>query len=304
MGESKNSLHPGDIFKIPLFLPSFQEWRNLEEFIDYRKYKFRDNDIYAFGRLVELRPGNMNLVEIFSYVGEIPQSPEIIIRSGRLFEPVMMVGAFSRGRWRFLFDSTQYDKWTDSNYGDISFLMGMGTELWKGGEQIGITYQQGIELEKAGVSYMVVHGSVDLEVEIRSLLAARGVELNYGQTVERRRDEYPRPRDLDKKLKEAISPFCWQSNRGSYSLCLDAGLLNGDSFEKNNMLGNGYDWGKVASAFIEVHLPHLQGKFSFDCEADMFSMHSNTKKTLKEFALAFHKFVLDASAFDGLLSRL
>lgn len=66
MGESKNSLHPGDIFKIPLFLLSFQEWRNLEEFIDYRKYKFRDNDIYAFGRLVELRPGNMNLVEIFS----------------------------------------------------------------------------------------------------------------------------------------------------------------------------------------------------------------------------------------------
>ncbi len=30
---------------------------------------------------------------------------------------------------------------------------------------------------------MVVHGSVDLEFKIRSLLAMQGLELNYEQTV-------------------------------------------------------------------------------------------------------------------------
>ena len=42
----------------------------------------------------------MNLIEIFSYVGKIPETPEAIIYSGRFFEPVMMAGAFSKGRWQ------------------------------------------------------------------------------------------------------------------------------------------------------------------------------------------------------------
>lgn len=56
---------------------------------------------------------------------------------------------------------------------------------------------------------------------------------------------------MDKKLKEMIVPFRWLSEPGRYTLSLDAGLLNGDCFAKNNMLGNGYDWEKVASEFIK-----------------------------------------------------
>ena len=70
------------------------------------------------------------------------------------------------------------------------------------------------------------------------------------------------------------------------------------------MLGNGYDWEKVACAFLETHMPAFQNAFTFDCEADTFSMQSSTKKKLKEFALAFHQFVLDKSAFEALLSSL
>ncbi|MDE7203892.1 MAG: hypothetical protein K2O91_18825, partial [Lachnospiraceae bacterium] len=282
----------------------YQEWRDLDEFIDYKKYQFHEDDIYVFGRLIELMSGNMNLVEIFSYVGKIPENPERIIQSGRLFEPVTMVNAFSRGRWRLLFDNPHYDKWTDSDYKNICFFLSMGTTLWKGGEEIHITNQQSRELKQSGVSEMIVYGSVDLEVEIRSLLARQGLELNYEQTVEARRNEFPQPRDMDKKLKETISPFRWLSERGKYSLYLDAGQLNDDSFAKNNMLGNGYDWEKIASAFVETHMPACKDKFTFACEADTLSMQSITKKLLKEFALAFHTFILDTSAFEELLNHL
>ncbi len=162
-----------------------------------------------------------------------------------------------------------YQEWTDSDYENISFFLSMGMTLWKGGEQLPITQQQNRELKESGVSDMIIHGSVNLEVKIRSLFAMQGLELNYEQTVEERRNQYPKPRDLDKKLKETIAPFRWFSDTGRYSLSLETGLLNEDSFTKSNMLGNGYDW----------------------------------EKTLKEFALAFHKFTMDRNAFEELLER-
>lgn len=70
------------------------------------------------------------------------------------------------------------------------------------------------------------------------------------------------------------------------------------------MSGNGYDWEKVASAFMEKQGTDSVKKFSFDCEADTFSMTSSSKKMLKEFAISFHKFVMDTSAFEEFLSQL
>lgn len=295
----KHEMMPGDIFMIPLFLPSYQEWRGLEELMDYRRYQFHSEDVFAFGRLIELEAGNLNLVEIFSYVGRIPDEPKILVRSGRMFAPVTVVGVFSRERWRFLFDDPNYDKWVDSDYRNISFLL--HSELWKGREKIRISQQERRDLKESGVCDMVVHGGVDLEVKIRSLLTERGMDLNYEQIVEERRNEYPKPRDVDKKLKEVLVPFRWQGERGRYSLSLDAGTLNQDSFAKYGMLGNGYDWEKAASAFAEVYGWNSRGRFHFDCEADTFSMQSSSKKFLKEFALAFHKCVMDAGKFEELL---
>lgn len=304
MRENKFAMHDGDIFTIPLFLPSYQEWRRLDELIDYRKYKFHDGDIYAFGRLIEHQPGNMELIEVFSYAGPIPKTPEAILRSGRLFDPVMMVGAFSRGRWRFLFGDPHYEKYADSDYANISFLLGMGTILWKGGEQLPISLQEGKALKQSGVCDMTVHGSVGLEVKIRALLAERGLALRYEETVEARQSGYPQPRDPDKKLKEAIAPFRWLAEPGRYTLYLDAGLLGGESFAKHSLPGSGYDWEKAASAYLDAHFPALKGKVSFDCEADLFAMYSKTKKPLRDFALAFRDAVSDTDAFEALLFRI
>ena len=101
-----------------------------------------------------------------------------------------------------------------------------------------------------------------------------------------------------------IAPFSWLSEPGKYTLSLDAGLLNSDCFAENNMLGNGYDWEKVASEFMKKQGIHAEKKFSFDCEADTFSMTSSSKKMLKEFSISFHKFVMDTNAFEEFLRQL
>lgn len=125
-----------------------------------------------------------------------------------------------------------------------------------------------------------------------------------GRILEERKNEYPKPRDVDKKLKETIAPCRWLSERGRYTLSLEAGLLNNDSFEEYNMLGNGYDWETVVCAFLEDNMAQLEGQFAFYCEADTFSMQSKTKKPLKEFAFAFREFLKDTDRFEELLSQL
>lgn len=295
MGSRAIEVNPGDIFMIPLFLPP-PPWRWID--VDYRKYKFHMDDIYAFGRLIEKQAGNVALVEVFSYSGQIPENPEIIIRSGRMFAPDHIgYSFFKTGRWRVLFHNPQYDMWKDSDYENISFLSDVG-HMWKGKEEIRITKEELDELKEAGVPYWVMHDYVDLEERIRFELEKQGIALNYQQIVRDRESEYPKPRDPDKKLKETIAPFCWLSRPGQYVLSLDAGLLNADCFEKNNMSGNGYEWEKVASAFIERQGIDAYRKFSFDCEADTFTMYSSSKKSLKEFALSFHSFVMNSSAFE------
>jgi hypothetical protein len=43
VGKKAAAVHPGDIFTIPLFLPSNDD----DYTLDYSKYKFPLNDIYA-----------------------------------------------------------------------------------------------------------------------------------------------------------------------------------------------------------------------------------------------------------------
>ena len=262
------------------------------------------DDIYAFGRVIEIQAGRVDLIEVFSYTGQIPQNPEKIIHSGRMFAPEHTGhSVFEKGRWQIIFSNPHYDMWKDSDYENISFLSPVG-HMWKGKKEIKITKEKCIELEEAGIPYWTMYGAVDLEVRIRSVLEAQGVQLNYEQIVDERKSEYPKPRDLDKKLKETIAPFRWLSEKGRYTVSLDAGLLNSDCFARNNMLGNGYDWGKVATAFIEQQGIDSGKKFSFDCEADTFSMSSSSKKWMKEFSISFHKFVMDTGVFEKFLSQL
>ncbi len=300
MGKKTTEVNPGDIFMIPLFLPS----RQLDDYVlDYSKYQFHLNDSHAFGRLIEIQGGNVDLIEVFSYFGSIPQSPECIIHSGRMFAPEHIGHPFSKkGRWKAIFSDPHYDMWKDSDYENISFLSPVG-HMWKGKETIKITEKKRIQLEEAETPMWIMHSRIDLEIRIRSVLETQGIKLNYEQIVDERKSEYPKPRETDKTLKEKIAPFRWMSEGGRYTLSLDAGMLNGDCFAKNHMLGNGYDWEKVASAFIQKQGIDVDKTFRFDCEADTFSMTSSSKKMLKEFSISFHKFVMDTWAFEDFLSQ-
>lgn len=242
------------------------------------------------------------------------QGPEVILRSGQMFAPVMLVGAFARGRWRPVFRPEQYDKWAESGYAGITFLMGAGDSLpncndyglWRGGENLRhVPQKEWLALKAAGVLRMVVHSGVSLEAQIRALLTGRGARLHYEETVEARRESYPHPRDPDLKLKQALLPFFWLAlPPGRYALSLDADALWAESFAKYGMQGSGYDWEKAAAAFLDMQFPKHKGGFSFDCEADTFCITAHRKKPLREFALAFHALALDADAFEALLARL
>ena len=106
MGKKAAAVHPGDIFTIPLFLPSNDD----DYTLDYSKYKFPLNDIYAFGRLIE-------------------------IQAGRMFAPEHIGHPFIKnGRWSVIFSNLQYDMWKDSDYQNISFLSPVG-HMWKGKEE-------------------------------------------------------------------------------------------------------------------------------------------------------------------------
>lgn len=121
----------GNIFFIPLFLPSdFKE--NIKS---YAHYKFPETGPYAFGRLIEIGQSTGDLIEIFKYIGDIPIAKEIIIRSDRLVDPIHISLGFAKKRWQFIFEDSEYDKYIDSNYENIAFLLGTpeAPKLWRGG---------------------------------------------------------------------------------------------------------------------------------------------------------------------------
>ena len=57
--------------------------------------------------------------------------------------------------------------------------------------------------------------------------------------------------------------------------------------EQRGLLGNGYDWEKIAQSFIATEMSEISEALSFDSEAGMFSVNSNNKAHLKRFAEAF-----------------
>jgi len=118
----------GSIFFIPLFLPKNIKDNNKS----YYRYKFKKDELYAFGRLIDDGEGSGDLIEVFNYTGDIPDDMSIIVNSGLMFKPLHIEG-FRKKRYRFIFEDNNYNKNRDSNYQEIGFLL--GGCLWKGGEQ-------------------------------------------------------------------------------------------------------------------------------------------------------------------------
>lgn len=78
-------------------------------------------------------------------------------------------------------------------------------------------------------------------------------------------------------------PFSLSSHSDTFSLLLTQDL-KWDLFEKNNFLGNGYDWTRLIENLLKDKLPNVLSNLKFDSEAGMFCVYSKNKKELKEIA--------------------
>ncbi len=109
----------GEVFCIPLF------WVD-EEYNAKSKLKKQDeNKQFAFGRAIEEQGGAGILVEIFKISGPMTLDYESIVNSDLLFDPIYIfwVG-IRKKRWKIVYQTPNYDKYSDSNYANINMVLG------------------------------------------------------------------------------------------------------------------------------------------------------------------------------------
>ncbi|AAN53014.2 immunity 26/phosphotriesterase HocA family protein [Shewanella oneidensis] len=125
----------GDVYSIPLFLTDVSGLKS------FSRYDFtKEGMAFCFARIIEDRGGSGLIIEVFNIQGGIEMSLSEIVNSSRLFNPVVIAGeAIKKKRWR-LIGSTYYEKERDSNYSEITFLIGPRDNrlIWKGGVEIPI----------------------------------------------------------------------------------------------------------------------------------------------------------------------
>jgi hypothetical protein len=193
---------------------------------------------------------------------------------------------FGAKRYRLIFADGQYDKVRDSAYDKITFLMNE-VDIWVGGKQMTIGREKRLALQKMNVHQaMITYSPTQLEVKIRAAIK-NFTDFNYEEAVRAVLDSLPKPREKDVAFKKRIAPFRFLETSELYNVYLNVGSCKSKLFEGKGLLGNGYDWTKLAEDFIAEHLPKLAGQLMFDPEADTFSASSKSKKVIKEFAEAF-----------------
>ena len=150
----------GSIFFIPLFLP-----KTIKDSIkSYYRYKFKKEELYAFGRIIDIEEGGGDLVEIFNYTGIIPDDINIIIDSGLMFKPLHVGQGFTTKRYRFIFEDDNYNKDSDSNYQEIGFLL--GGYLWKGGKKDKDLSEAEMQEYSKYYNSMIIYSPTQLEKKI------------------------------------------------------------------------------------------------------------------------------------------
>lgn len=273
----------GRIFFIPLFLP---DWtiRKGDDSINYGAYKFPEDGVYAFGRIIEHAPANYDLIEVFRYIGPVPTDPDAILKSGRLLAPVCIVMGLHLKRYRLIFAGEHYDKVRDSAFDKITFLMGEA-QIWIGGKQSTIGREKSRELQDSHEA-MIIYSPNQLEVKIRAAIKPF-FDFDYEQSASSVLDSLPKPREKDVAFKKRIAPFRFLETSEGYSVYLDVDSYKTELFEKKGLLGNGYDWTEIAETFISKQMPKMAGQLTFDPEADTFSVSSMSKKAIKQFAEMF-----------------
>ncbi|WP_198087665.1 immunity 51 family protein [Variovorax sp. E3] len=105
---------------------------------------------------------------------------------------------------------------------------------------------------------------------------------------------------------EAIKPFRVVYGDKSTSVVLNAGDYRTNIFAEraeDGFEGNGYDWGSLATVFLEEKMPQLKNIVRLDPEGDMFCAYSGDRQALESFALAFHAMCEDEAQMRDLFSR-
>jgi len=97
---------------------------------------------------------------------------------------------------------------------------------------------------------------------------------------------------------EAISPFQIVQGDRSTSVILNVGDYRADIFAEraeDGFEGNGYDWGSLATVFLEEKMPELIDIVRLDPEGSMFCAYSSDKQALETLLGAY----ADETAFTG-----
>lgn len=151
----------GNIFCIPLFLP--EDIKDNRK--NYARAQYDPNLEYAFGRLIEINKSTGDLIEIFDYVGSIPFEKNVVIESGQMFTPIRITQAFEKKRWKFIFETENYNKEVNSNYKEICFVLGDRDSpiLWKGGNKSNISIDEAKKYKR-----WVIHHPTRIEEAIRT----------------------------------------------------------------------------------------------------------------------------------------
>jgi len=108
------------------------------------------------------------------------------------------------------------------------------------------------------------------------------------------------------EFQNNIKPFFWVEHASSFSVCLSELEYKQEVFmtrETEGFLGNGYDWGSLATVFLTEKMPHLAEVIRFDPEAGMYTAYSSNKQALQDFSLAFKEACEDQALITDLFSR-
>ncbi len=108
------------------------------------------------------------------------------------------------------------------------------------------------------------------------------------------------------EIKNQLKPFFWVEHEESCSLCLNAGGFKDEIFlarEEEGFEGGGYDWGSLATVFLDEKMPELKSDVGLDPEAGMFCAYSKNAEALLKFALAFRAMCNDDALMSDLFSR-
>lgn len=297
---SLNKNQAGNIFFIPLFLPN----EGKTDLLHFGKFDFEPEAIYAYGRIIEENVlGGGKFVEIFNYIGPFPENKDMALSTGLMFPPVHVVAAFEKKRWRSLFEDPFYNKYKDSDYAHIKFLL--PSALWEGGNKTEVTPQKHDALLAQGIQPWVIYLGSQLEDRIRDVLSERGQPLNYVGMLKKYQDRFPKTKEKDCVLKKKIAPFQWRElSPNAFTFTLEAGGYQQPLFLSCGLSGNGHDWAAVARQYLNRYLPEFADTLALDPEADLFSASSSDKKSLKQFAIGFKKFCEDDEKLRDLLQAL